>query len=133
MSKIVFIIFCFNWFSSRWKNFFVSEKLFYFQLLYKIIAFNSKKKKKRNNLFCSLLWKQTEVISFLVSMLIWVDKPYLKCSFNVLLWKKWSTKISRFFAESPGFLTFFLKSSGLWLFKVGRSVSSKTFTLLICL
>ena len=40
-----------------------------------------------------------------------MEKPYLKCSFNVSLWKKWPTKISRFLTESPGFLTFFTKIS----------------------
>ena len=42
-------------------------------------------------------------------------KPYLKYSFNLLLWKKCSPKITRFFTGSAGFLKLFAKIPGFRL------------------
>ena len=49
---------------------------------------------------------QTIVSFCLVLMLL---KPYLKCSFDLLLRKKWPAKISRFLTDTPGFHVFFAK------------------------
>ena len=51
-------------------------------------------------------WRCFITIS-LVSKFLVLKKPYLKCSINLLLRKKWSAKISRFLTESPGFFSFF--------------------------
>ena len=54
------------------------------------------------------------IIISLVSKFLVLKKPYLKCSINLLLRKKWPTKVS-FFQFSQ------LNSPGLWLCKVGIS------------